>query len=403
MGNKKLLQTLCLGAAVLSAGVPAEAEQTSPFSYDGGSDYNYGNMTADLNINNSTLYTNNGNDYAAVRVSVDTNNFPLNLAGNVKINVSGANDFALYTKGNGSEYNWATINVNPDRNKTVQIIGDVKSQNFGEINLNLNNAASYFAGKIRSEGNGKVYLNLSNKATWYVPGYYNDNALIAGYYDQGSSSDVSTLDLRGGGILDFYHKAPKLTDRKNAADDKRTINITGYKGTSLDGATFRIKSNINAGWADTINLQGDGSTADQTYYVQVAYDPSVTASEVVNAANYTLEVEAQQEQIASLAVVDAKNLTGTVTVTAKDYTQDVDGGLNKLTITPTIKEGTEDGIGGDAKVWYLTGLKALKLIRAAVLKRLEEIPAIRQAQSAQAAPAALQEKTLIPAMVRRQR
>lgn len=108
----------------------------------------------------------------------------------------------------------------------------------------------------------------------------------------------------------------------------------------LGGIT--AKSDIKNKWADTIKLYGAEITTAQTYYVQVAFDPSLTAAGVLEAGRND-----------NITVVDVTGLSGAnnVTVKRKPYTQDVDAGLNTLTLTPTI---TKAGTG----IWNLTKLEA---------------------------------------------
>ncbi|MGM9571545.1 MAG: hypothetical protein ACI3ZR_04925, partial [bacterium] len=321
---------------MLSTGLSAEAETiTEPIDRNIREETQNAVVTEDitddlyitsLGSNNSAVYWKNKSENGSTAT--------LNLKGNVTIEVPQGKN-ALYAEGFKFVYsNEGIINVNPEENKTVKIIGNVEVGDYGQINLNLNNADSYFAGKIETEGTGKVDLNLHNEATWYAPGLYLDF----------NDSNVQ-LDLAGG-VLDLYHSAPDTTSRHNSDDSYRIFTIENYAGSTLNGATFRIKSDITKGRADKIVLSNTSEnplllSGQETYYIQVAYDPSLTAGQVLKAAEGNAPT-----------VLELQNITGDIKVEGREYEQDVNAGLSKMKVTPSIK-GNEAGTE-----WKLTELNA---------------------------------------------
>ncbi|MGM9582019.1 MAG: autotransporter outer membrane beta-barrel domain-containing protein [Anaerovibrio sp.] len=150
-------------------------------------------------------------------------------------------------------------------------------------------------------------------------------------------ADVSRLYLYlSGGVLDFYHKAPGIPgDRSN------NVTIKNYTGGDLNNTTFRVKSDIINNKTTQIIFNDSSITSDETYYLQVAYDPSLSATEILQAAN-------TNQTVFDLSGLELNG--NTATVTAKEYSQPSDGGLNILKIKPNI------AFDANTNTYYITSL-----------------------------------------------
>lgn len=125
--------------------------------------------------------------------------------------------------------NAGTITVNQDKNKEVQLRGQLYAANKGTINVSLSDAASYLYGntKIQDWGDTVGYLNLDvmNGAKWINVQDINDSA-----------SALTTLTLSSGGMVD-------LTDtRYNGESRYQDI----YIKDTFDGSEGTIHMDINA-------------------------------------------------------------------------------------------------------------------------------------------------------------
>lgn len=318
--KQQLAKMICTGGIVLSTSLmmaPAEAAITTSQDYDINS---AATVTEDINIPSGHVkFYNNDTNYNTTSIS---------FTGDVFLVQADNEEYALLAEGyDGASGGSATLNINPNQDKTVKIIGDVKAKanhnvswgysGTAVINLNLTNADSYFAGKMLLEGtdNKTIALKLKNGATWYVP--MGDNT-----YDLSSGITLSA----DGGIIDLYHQTPTKV-RSSVGDRTFALSNTG---TSANGATFALSSDIANNTADSVNLSG--VTGTNTYYVQVVHDDSQLED-----GTYT----------GNAIVLTTDNASDTVT--AKEYTttKDVAAGLmsNTLTITPTLNT-----VGGVTKL-----------------------------------------------------
>lgn len=317
--QQQLAKMICTGGIVLSTSllmVPAEATITTSQDYFALSQ----TVTEDIDI--ASGHVKFGNNYQSNSIS---------LTGDISI--VQAEEYALLAEGcDTGSGGMATLRINPNEDKTVKIIGDVKAKGniytdkwgtyygTGAIGLNLSNADSYLAGKLLLEGQGNktISLKLKNGATWYVP--TGDDS-----YDLSSGITLSA----DGGLIDLYHQTP-TTVRRSAGDRTFALSNTG---AAADGSTFVLSSDIANNKADKVTLTG--VTGTNTYYVQVAYDPAMDKD-----GTYTSE--------ATVLTTDS----GTNIVTAKSYTTTkyVDAGLLKKTImlTPTLNT-----VGNETKLTSL--------------------------------------------------
>lgn len=324
------VMAVCLGTQAQAAEITApiditvsngQAQSGAPgFTVSG--DTSECSITDDLNISST-----GGVNDAAVGVKIDDNNdyrykrITMNLDGNVAINVGDGR--ALFMDGiySSSDYGYGILNINRNKNKTVKIIGDVSAENKNEINMYLNNEDSYFAGKLKN-GNyrSQVNLELHSGATWYTSSL---NTI-----DMNTSPNASGSIIRlalSGGVLDFYHSRPGVV-----GSSPGEVTIKNYTGGSLNGTTFRIKSDINGTTGNTTKFKFNSSniSSAETYYVQVAYDPSLSKNQVLEAAG-------NGQQVFDLSGLNGKE---NVTVEGRSYSQATDAGLNVFTITPTVEQ-----------------------------------------------------------------
>ena len=335
--KKKLIQMICTSGLILStslmlATADAATITTSTVYLDKSEE-----VADDIEIVNGHI----GNITKAEGFSST-----ISLNGNVKIVQNDVDGYALFAEATGSSGSKAILNINgaKDKNKTVQIVGDVKvhgEEGWGsaEINLNLSNKDSYLAGKLELSGTGKekISLNLSNGATWYVP--VGDDSYNLGTKD--SMIHLSAND--GGGIIDLYHQTPTAV-RSSAGDRIFKLEDTG---AGANGATFAISTDIANDKADKVILKG--STGTNTYYVQVVHDPSKDTDGIYTIANGGVEVLTSDN---TSDTVEAKPYTMTKDEAAglmlKTLTYEptlvTNGGTTKLTsVTVTGNPSDEDG------------------------------------------------------------
>ena len=172
--------------------------------------------------------------------------------------------------------NAGTITVNKDKNKEVQLRGQLYAANKGTINVSLSDAASYLYGntKIQDWGDtvGCINLDVMNGAKWINVQDINDSA-----------SALTTLTLSSGGMVD-------LTDTRYNGES-RYQNI--YIKDTFDGSEGTIHMDINAA-AHTDNsdrVYVDG-THSGTHYITLN---NIDTTGVYDAAG-TVLVSVKDEQ-----------------------------------------------------------------------------------------------------------
>lgn len=248
-----------------------------------------------------------------------------------------AGQYAIYIQDDsGGTGRYLTLDINTNGNSTVQITGDIYGQKEQgqyqnlevNINLNLTNERSYWAGDFVSPGNGfRTDLRLSNGAVWY-PGkdVYKINST-----PNWSDDDQFTIESDGG-IIDIYHSQPGEARQNKESGRTFTVKDIDFDDFSgANGTTFRIGSNIEAGWSDKIVLNGKaGITGTDQYYIQIVADPSIKS------ADATIDLASQKIVVAQ---IDGTNLTKDNTnFTGKTYEgAEIDAGLTIIDLTPELK------------------------------------------------------------------
>lgn len=236
------------------------------------------------------------------------------------------------------------LSVNPDEDKTVQLLGDVGiSTAFGKytLNLHLTNAESYLAGDLKMGfrmDDSTIKLKLANGAVWY-PGV--DNYTVGGSYNDG----YLRFELDSG-IIDIYHSQPGEARQNKDSGRTFTVNNVDNDFSGANGTTFRIGSNIGAGWSDKIVLNGKaGIKGTDQYYIQIVADPSIKS------ADATRDRASQKIVVAQ---VDGANLTKDNTnFTGKTYEgSEIDAGLTLADMTPELEY--DDASGG----WIIKKISA---------------------------------------------
>lgn len=242
-----------------------------------------------------------------------------------------------------------TLNVNPDDNKTVQLLGNVgveygngaPQQNL--LDLHLTNEDSYLAGDLKLGGGSyfqQIRFTLTNGAVWYpvTDTYENDETVHSDY------SDNFEMSLKlDGGIIDLYHSQPGVA-RANAGT-ARTFTLNGITSNVSDnsGTTFRIGSDVmginngGTGIADKVVLNGDvGYSGNDKYFIQIVSDPSISSSvPVLDVADKKIVV----------AKVDGSNMTNSnTTIEGSKYKDmDLDAGLTLADVTPELEYDVSEG------------------------------------------------------------
>lgn len=241
-----------------------------------------------------------------------------------------------------------TLNVNPDDNKTVQLLGNVgvedgngaPKQNL--LDLHLTNEDSYLAGDLKLESGSnlqQIRFTLTNSAVWYpvTDTYGNDETVNSG------GGDYKEMSLKlDGGIIDLYHSQPGVA-RANAGT-ARTFTLNGITSNVSDnsGTTFRIGSDVmginngGTGIADKVVLNGDvGYSGNDKYFIQIVADPSLTSGKAELTPNNKIVV----------AQVDGGNMTNSnTTIEGSKYKDmDLDAGLTLADVTPELEYDVSEG------------------------------------------------------------
>lgn len=242
-----------------------------------------------------------------------------------------AGQYAIYIQDNRGTDASCTLNINPNGKSTVRITGDIYpeiSQGGTDrvVNLNLTNEQSYWAGDIDDEHLTEKKLNtnlkLSNGAVWYTG--------KDAYKINTESDDIFTIKSDSG-IIDIYHSQPGEARQNKDSGRTFTVNDVDDDFSGANGTTFRIGSNIEAGWSDKIVLNGKaGITGTDQYYIQIVADPSIKS------ADATIDLASKKIVVAQ---VDGTNLTKDNTkFTGKTYEgAEIDAGLTIIDLTPELK------------------------------------------------------------------
>lgn len=242
-----------------------------------------------------------------------------------------AGQYAIYIQDNRGTNASCTLNINPNGKSTVRITGDIYpeiSQGGTDrvVNLNLTNEQSYWAGDIDDEHLTEKKLNtnlkLSNGAVWYTG--------KDAYKINTESDDIFTIKSDSG-IIDIYHSQPGEARQNKDSGRTFTVNDVDDDFSGANGTTFRIGSNIEAGWSDKIVLNGKaGITGTDQYYIQIVADPSIKS------ADATIDLASKKIVVAQ---VDGTNLTKDNTkFTGKTYEEaEIDAGLTIIDLTPELK------------------------------------------------------------------
>lgn len=242
-----------------------------------------------------------------------------------------AGQYAIYIQDNRGTNASCTLNINPNENSTVRITGDIYpeiSQGGTDrvVNLNLTNEQSYWAGDIDDEHLTEKKLNtnlkLSNGAVWYTG--------KDAYKINTESDDIFTIKSDSG-IIDIYHSQPGEARQNKDSGKTFTVNDVDDDFSGANGTTFRIGSNIEAGWSDKIVLNGKaGITGTDQYYIQIVADPSIKS------ADATIDLASKKIVVAQ---IDGTNLTKDNTnFTGKTYEgAEIDAGLTIIDLTPELK------------------------------------------------------------------
>ena len=282
------------------------------------------------------------------------------LTGNVRIINPSGNVLKALSHGDGTEDWTGILTVNPNGTSRVQLHGDIlvgrpnnPTERGGYVNLYLSGRDSYFAGGIKDvTGNppstrGGVRLVLSNGATWYPKA---DSYALAAPNDLGQTRNGSTWSpdsnkplgfhlSANGGAINMAFAAP--TTPRAAAAGQRTLTFTNT-GASLNGATFRISTDLTNGIADQVILNGVSS--NNHYHLQVAYDPGMNA--------FPAETDYEISHPSQIKIFESSNPNDTYDTPEYKTRKAVAAGLlqQDFTVRPTT---TESQAGGKKTV-YIT-------------------------------------------------
>lgn len=308
--------------------------------------------TRDVEITGGTITVEGIDDYGLSQHA----NRTATLTGNVRIINPSGNVLEALSHGGGTE-DWAGIlTVNPNGTKRVQLHGDIlvgrpdnPPERGGYVNLYLSGRDSYFAGGIKDvpgtslDDRGGVRLVLSNGATWYPKADSYTLAPPTNLGETGLTSDPNKplgfhLSANGGAI-NMAFAAP--TTPRAAAAGQRTLTFANT-GASLNGATFRISTDLTNGRADKVILNGVSS--NNHYHLQVAYDPGMNA--------FPAETDYEISHPSQIKIFESSNPNDTYDTPEYKTRKAVAAGLlqQDFTVRPTT---TESQAGGKKTV-YIT-------------------------------------------------
>mgnify|MGYP000869091657 CR=1 FL=1 len=313
-------------------------------------------VTDDVNIENGTITVEGVDDDTSSQHA----NRTATLKGNVRIINPSDNVLTALSHGDGTEDWTGILTVNPNGTKRVQLHGDIlvgrpdnPPERGGYVNLYLSGRDSYFAGGIKDvTGNppstrGGVRLVLSNGATWYPKADSYTLAAPADLGETGSASDPNKpLGFHlsaNGGVIDMAFAAPNVARGTGAG--LRTLTFANT-GASLNGAAFRISTDLAHNHADKVVLSGVTGASNQ-YKLQVAYDPTMNDADT---ANYEITTANPN----GIEVLRSSNAGDTVRALAYTTRKAAAAGLlaKDFTVTPTLRQE----VSGGSKIAYLTKL-----------------------------------------------
>ncbi|MEX5286096.1 autotransporter outer membrane beta-barrel domain-containing protein [Selenomonas sputigena] len=341
---------LTLGMGILPAAAHA-APITSSQTYTADT-----TETRDVEITGGTITVEGVDD----NTSSQHANRTATLTGNVRIINPSGNVLEALSHGDGTEDWTGILTVNPNGTKRVQLHGDIlvgrpdnTSERGGYVNLYLSGRDSYFAGGIKDvTGNppstrGGVRLVLSNGATWYPKA---DSYALAAPTDLGETGLTSDPNKplgfhlsANGGVIDMAFAAPNVARGTGAG--LRTLTFANT-GASLNGAAFRISTDLAHNHADKVVLSGVTGASNQ-YKLQVAYDPTMNDADT---ANYEITTANPN----GIEVLRSSNAGDTVRASAYTTRKAAAAGLlaKDFTVTPTLRQE----VSGSSKIAYLTKL-----------------------------------------------
>ena len=320
-------------------------------------------VTEDVDISDGTIAVEGVNDDSTGQHE----NRTVELKGsNIKIlNPTGSVLTAL-SCGDGTMDFSGVLTVNPDRTGKVELHGDIlvdrrdnsnssTSYRGGYVKLYLKGADSYFAGgitEVKDAGNnviplhkrGGVLLDLSHGATWYPKGdaytLFNPDDPSEKFsfkpdWSEDQSKPVGFHLSANGGIIDIAFAAPNTL--RTAAVGQRTLTFDNARA-ALNGATFRISTDLTHNRADKIVLNGVTGTSNQ-YKLQIGFDPKMNDAE--NKTNYVFAPTVT----GGIPVLDSDNRYDTVTASEYTAKKAVAAGLlqKDFKVKPTLAEATESG------------------------------------------------------------
>ena len=298
-----------------------------------------GAVNIDAGTGGTALYVNNHAADAS-----NSNSGHVSLNGNVTLKAALGN-YAIYVGDVGCNADGkSSLEINTDGTKTVQIEGDISNNSHCPVSLNLANPQSYWSGDRDTQRSTSINLNLSNSAVWYP-------SLDTYKYQIDINSD--------GGIIDIYHQRPGEARADTSTGRVFEIdNIGGSYGHQLKATTFRIGSNIEAGWSDKIVLTGAGSVSgNNEHYIQIVADPSLKSSDAF--------MDLKDKQIV-VAQVDGTYLTKDNTSFAgqKYEGAEVDAGLTLADVTPELEY--DSSVDSNKGGWIIKNVTAENFRAASV-------------------------------------
>lgn len=209
-----------------------------------------------------------------------------------------------------------SINVNEDGSGTVKINGKVIAQYKGDININLNDRASFLCGNTYVEDNAELNLKLNNSAVW---------TNVQNTMDL--SSKLTNLSLSNGGLIDMTDT--KYTDINEHKWQKLIIDKT-FDGT---GGILHmdIDASTNQDNSDRVFVNG---THTGNHYITLN---NVNADGNTDGAAGTVLVSVKDEQ-------------------GKFLANDKESSLYWYKYTLDHRDSTTDGYNTD---WYLKGVEII--------------------------------------------
>lgn len=323
-----------------------------------------GIITKDINIKdseNNGIYVGEigGDKYLDLNYPNSFRDTELDFQGDIFIDIdkNQKGNYALYAKGPFTSGNFSTIliDINKNKERTVQIVGNIATDDYSIINLNLSNKESYLAGDLNispvgSHYGGVIDFSLENEAIWYAP---KDEYEIFNIMEQANENGKYKYEQgikisSDGGIVDIAHRRPDEL-REGVGETFREFKLEKInEGAIFTDTTFRIATDVRNeslgdDRADTIYLSGN--TKDElSYHIDVAYDP---LTETVG--KWTADKEDR------ILVLDATKLKETDKITVdgvKSKEINMEAGLLKGKINAEVEQ-----LDPDEKKWYLTGLE----------------------------------------------